>query len=174
MNHRSGLDIPILLTIAEAHVISRHDLANWPLLGRTSKRVGTLFVDRESRRSGASVLREVARVLAAGEGVAMFPEGTAYEGDEVREFHAGAFNAALRSEAELVPLGIAYGNEDAYYRKESFMSHTKRVAMLPSLEVAVEVGEPVTCGDRSPVEMKELVRKQVQALVNRARTRLEA
>ena len=76
MNHRSGLDIPILLTIAEAHVISRHDLANWPLLGRTSKRVGTLFVDRESRRSGASVLREVARVLAAGEGVAM-PAGQA-------------------------------------------------------------------------------------------------
>lgn len=174
MNHRSGLDIPVLLTVAEAHVISRHDIATWPLLGLSARRVGTLFVDRESRRSGAKVLREVANVLAAGEGVAMFPEGTAFEGDEVHEFHSGAFNAARRSGAEIVPLGVAYGHDDVYYRKESFLTHTKRIALLPSLQVAVEIGEPLSSEDYSPVEMKELAQKQVQALVNQARARLDS
>lgn len=174
MNHRSGLDIPVLLTVAEAHVISRHDIATWPLLGLSARRVGSLFVDRESRRSGAKVLREVANLLAAGEGVAMFPEGTAFEGDEVREFHSGAFNAARRSGAEIVPIGVAYGHDDAYYRKESFLAHTKRIALIPSLQVAVEIGEPLPSEEHSPVELKDLAQKQVQTLVNQARARLES
>ncbi len=174
MNHRSGLDIPVLLTVAEAHVISRHDLASWPLLGWSARRVDTLFVDRGSRRSGASVLKEVAQVLAKGEGVAMFPEGTAHAGDEVREFRTGAFNAARRAGAEIVPLGIAYGDEAAYYRKESFLSHTKRLATLPKLHVAIEIGDPLRFEDRSPIEMKNLAQEAVQVLVNRARARLES
>lgn len=173
MNHRSGIDIPILLTVAEAHAISRHDLASWPLIGMSSRRVGTLFVDRESRRSGASVLREVDRALAAGEGVAMFPEGTSYPGDEVHEFRPGAFNAARRAGAEIVPMGIAYGDEAAYFYHESFMAHIKRVGSLKKLRVAVEVGQPLATDGRTPVETIALARQQVQSLVNLARTRLD-
>ncbi len=174
MNHRSGLDILIMLSLAETHVISRHDLATWPLLGRIACRVGTLFVDRESRRSGASVLKEVARVLAKGEGVAMFPEGTAHEGDEVHAFRAGAFNAARRAGAEIIPLGIAYGNPEACYRIESFMTHMKRIAGLSKLKVAVEIGEPLVFEECSPAEMKKLARKRVQELVDQARKQLGA
>lgn len=172
MNHRSGLDIPILLAVAEAHVISRHDLATWPLLGSSARRVGTLFVDRESRRSGASVLKEVARVLANGEAVAMFPEGTVHAGDEVYEFRPGAFNTARRADAEIVPLGIAYDDDAAYYRKEPFMTHAKRIAGLPRLRVAIEIGAPFQVADGSQIETKENARKQVQELVDRARARL--
>ena len=174
LNHCSGIDIPILLTAAEAHAISRHDLADWPLIGTSARRVGTLFVDRESRRSGASVLKEVDRTLASGEGVAMFPEGTSYPGDEVRKFRSGAFNAARRSAAEIVPVGIAYGNEAAYYWNESFMDHARRLGKLKVLRVAVEVGEPLTADGRTPVELIAEARQQVQALVDRARSRLGA
>ena len=171
-NHSSGIDIPVILTMAEAHVISRHDLASWPLIGRSARRVGTLFVDRESRRSGASVLREVDSALARGEGVAMFPEGTAHVGDEVHEFRTGAFNAARRAEAEIVPIGLAYESEDAYFPKEPFMSHIKRIASLSRHRVVVEVGEPLSPADYSCVEMKEAARLRVQQLVEQGRARL--
>jgi len=173
MNHRSSMDIPIVLRYFQAHVISRHDLASWPLIGRSARRVGTLFVDRSSRRSGASVLKEVARVLRVGEGVAMFPEGTAFAGDEVHEFRPGAFNAARRTGAQIVPVGIAYGDEAAYYRKEPFLTHIQRVGSLPQLRVALEIGEPLETGGRSSVEMKNLARECVQELVTRARARLD-
>jgi len=173
-NHRSGMDIPILFAVAETHVISRHDLANWPLIGPGARRIGTLFVDRSSRRSGAAVLREVDRVLAEGEGVAMFPEGTAHPGDEVREFQPGAFNAARRAGAEVVPLGLAYSDEAAYYGYESFMDHIKRVASLRRLRVAVEIGEPLQLDDCENSEMKDIAQKRVQELVDRARARLES
>ncbi|MCG8450501.1 MAG: 1-acyl-sn-glycerol-3-phosphate acyltransferase [Pirellulales bacterium] len=171
-NHRSAMDIPILFVTAEAHVISRHDLAGWPLIGRGARRIGTLFVDRTSRRSGASVLREVDSALERGEGVAMFPEGTAFEGDQVHEFRPGAFNAAHRANAEVVPIGLVYDNEDAYYGKESFMAHIKKVGSLPRLQVAVEVGQPLSCADYSSVEMKEVAHRRVQELVKRGRARL--
>ncbi len=172
-NHRSGMDIPILFTVAETHVISRHDLANWPLIGPGARRVGTLFVDRSSRRSGASVLREVDQALAKGEGVAMFPEGTAHPGDEVHPFRTGAFNAARRAGSEVVPIGLAYGDDAAYYCVESFMGHIKRIASLRRLPVAVEIGEPLKLDNYENAEMKDIAQQRVQELVNRARARLE-
>lgn len=173
MNHRSGVDIPVVFTLAAAHVISRHDLARWPLIGPGARRIGTLFVDRASRRSGADVLKQVDDALDRGEGVAMFPEGTAFAGDDVREFRPGAFKAALRAGAEIVPMGIAYENPDAYYRDESFMEHMKRGATFRCLRVAVEIGEPLVRDEMSPVEMKEQARQRVVELVAAARARIE-
>jgi lyso-ornithine lipid O-acyltransferase len=173
MNHRSGIDIPAVFTQVAAHVISRHDLANWPLLGPGARRIGTLFVDRASRRSGAEVLKQVDDVLDRGEGIAMFPEGTAFGGDEIRDFKPGAFKAAQRSGAEIVPMGIAYENPAAYYRDESFLEHMKRGGSFRCLRVALEVGEPIVVGDLSPVELKDRARQQVVELVAKARARIE-
>ena len=173
-NHRSGMDIPILFAVAETHVISRHDIADWPLLGRSARRIGTLFVDRESRRSGAMVLREIDKNLKQGEAIAMFPEGTAHVGDEVHEFQLGAFNAARRAGAEIVPLGIAYSDDTAYFAGQPFLKHMTRIACLKTLRVAVEVGEPMKFDEDSQVELKDLARERVQELVNRARARLDA
>ncbi len=173
MNHRSGVDIPVVFTQVAAHAISRHDLANWPLIGKGSQRIGTLFVDRASRRSGALVLRQVDDAHGRGEGVAMFPEGSAFAGDEIREFKPGAFKAAQRSGAEIVPMGIAYENPDAYYRDESFMDHMKRGASFRCLRVAVEIGEPLVIDDTSPVDLKDQARQRVVELVAKARARVE-
>jgi 1-acyl-sn-glycerol-3-phosphate acyltransferase len=172
MNHRSGADIPITFMLLEAHVISRHDLANWPLIGPGARRIGTLFVDRSSTRSGADVLRKVADALEKGEGISMFPEGTAYAGDEVRAFRPGAFKAAQRAGAQVVPIGIAYENPAAYYTDNTFMGHMKRIATFKSLRVIVEAGEPMEPDDDSPVEFKDHVRERVVELVASARARL--
>ena len=173
-NHRSGLDIPLLLSLVDAHCISRHDLAGWPIIGRGARRVGTLFVDRTSRRSGAAVLKQVAHAVESGEGVAMFPEGTSYAGDEVRPFRNGAFNAARRSNAQLVPIGLAYSDPAAYFVDQTFAEHLKNLATLKSLRIAVEFGEPIDFDGLMVVDVMKLAHQQMQELVNRARTRLEA
>ena len=173
LNHRSGVDIPAMFTLVAGHAISRHDLATWPLIGSGAARIGTLFVDRSSRRSGAAALKQIADVIARGEGVFMFPEGTAYPGDEVHEFKPGAFTTAARTGAEIVPLGIVYDNPDAYYTEQSFMDHMKRVAGLRRLRVLVEAGEPLVVDPDSRVEVKDVAHERVQQLVHRARARLE-
>ena len=171
-NHSSSIDIPIAYRYLSAHAISRHDVAGWPLIGRVSKRLGTLYVDRQSRRSGAEVLKEVDATLAAGEGVVMFPEGTSFKGDEVRTFRPGAFKAAERAGAEMVPIGIAYEDDDACYYHELFTTHLKRIAKRRRLRVAIVAGEPIAFEGRSPVEMKELLHQHVQQLTHAARANL--
>ena len=172
MNHRSGMDIPIAFAVAEAHLVSRHDLAAWPLIGRGARRLGTLFVDRSSMRSGATVLKAMTRTLRNGCGVTIFPEGTAFAGDQVRPFRPGAFNAAIRTGADIVPLGIAYGDEAAMFGDETFPTHMRRVSALPELRVALDVGTPIASKDKTVSELRDETRARVQTLVHQARARL--
>jgi 1-acyl-sn-glycerol-3-phosphate acyltransferase len=120
------------------------------------------------------VLKQISEKLRAGEGIAMFPEGTAHTGDEVHQFKPGAFNAALRAGAEIVPMGIAYGDPVAYFAGQPFLRHMKRIASVPRMRVAVEVGPPVRASDDGTIELKDELRQQVETLVQKARQRLEA
>ncbi|MEM9352492.1 MAG: lysophospholipid acyltransferase family protein [Planctomycetota bacterium] len=173
MNHRSGLDIAVALYVAEGRLLSRKDLASWPVIGGIARRLGTVFVDRSSRRSGATALREMQRVLESGQGITVFPEGAALGENAVRPFHQGAFNAARRAGAEIVPIGVAYSNEDALYRAESFGAHMARAISLPAMAIRVEVGEPIPEQGRTAVEWREETRGAVQQLLDSARSRLE-
>lgn len=174
MNHRSGLDIPITLAFFEATIVSRADLARWPVIGMAARRVGTLFVDRSSRQSGAAVTQAMTGALERGRGVMVYPEGTTFGDDEVRLFRAGAFTAARRAEAEIVPVGIAYAAGDASYADEPFAAHMKRVSGARRTRAAIEVGQPMSVFDRDVDALREAARDAVQALVRRARAALDA
>jgi 1-acyl-sn-glycerol-3-phosphate acyltransferase len=172
MNHRSGLDIPVTLSFVEATILSRADLANWPVIGMAARRVGTLFVDRADRRSGATVINAMASALERGQGVMVYPEGTTYAGDDVRPFRAGAFKAAERAGAEIVPVGLAYEGEDMAFLDEPVSKHMMRVSMARRIRAGIAVGEPIAQDGRSVDEIIEVSHGQVQALVHRARAAL--
>jgi 1-acyl-sn-glycerol-3-phosphate acyltransferase len=173
MNHRSMLDIFVNLAFFEANIVSRADLSGWPVIGLAARRVGTLFVDRTDKRSGTAVIDAMCSAVLCGRGVMVYPEGTTYAGDEVRPFRPGAFLAAARAGAEIVPVGIAYEGEAAAFGDESFVSHLLRVSSTRRLRVGLEVGEAIP-GDRADVEaVKALTHQRVQALVRRARARLD-
>lgn len=173
LNHRSAMDILITFAFTDARLVSRADLAQWPLVGGGARRIGTLFVDRASMRSGATVLKEMTRALANGVGIAIYPEGTAFSGDEVRRFKPGAFKAAKLTGAQIIPLGLAYDDAAAYYGDESFLDHARRVAGLSGLSAALVSGEPIVVGDRTVREVSEQTRASLQDLVHRARNLLE-
>jgi 1-acyl-sn-glycerol-3-phosphate acyltransferase len=174
MNHRSAIDIVVSLALVQAHPVSRADLAGWPLFGSGARRMGALFVDRSSKRSGASVLQQMIRTVAEGEGVVLFPEGTAFSGDEVRKLQLGAFKTAMRNDAELIPIGVAYADDEAYFGDESFLDHARRVSGMATLPVVAEVGEPIRVEGRTMRELADHARERMQSLVVQARARLES
>jgi 1-acyl-sn-glycerol-3-phosphate acyltransferase len=171
MNHRSALDIALGIALFEATMVSRADLARWPLLGTVARRVGTLFVDRESKRSGASVLRAMDAAVRAGRAVMIFPEGTTFTGDEVRPFKAGAFQTAQRTGAEVVPVGLAYDRNEVAFLDEGFATHLRRVSGVPHTRASLMVGEPLR-PTAQPTELQRRAHEAVQALVHRARAAL--
>ncbi|MBK8253869.1 MAG: 1-acyl-sn-glycerol-3-phosphate acyltransferase [Polyangiaceae bacterium] len=172
MNHRSALDILVALAFLDARIVSRGDLAKWPVVGYLAKRIGTLFVDRESTVSGARVAGAMVKAVEAGRGVLVFPEGTTFSGDEVRPFRPGAFVVAKRTGAELVPVGIAYADEHATFGNETFGAHMKRVAGEPKTRAALVVGEPIPVADRDAPALQAEAHAQIQSLVYTARKSL--
>lgn len=169
MNHRSMLDIFVDLAFIEANTVSRADLAGWPVIGLAARRVGTLFVDRSDKRSGAAVINAMVAGLESGRGVMVYPEGTTFAGDEVRPFRAGAFLAAQRAGAEIVPVGIAYGGSSASFVRESFPAHYRRVAGSPTTRIGLVAGEPFRATGSDVEEITSRAHAEVQALVYQAR-----
>jgi len=170
-NHRSASDIGVLLRTFGGHMVSRSDLAAWPLIGAAARKVGTVFVDRASTTSGASAIRTMRDLLRAGETVLLFPEGTTFADDEVRPFAPGAFIAALRTDADVIPVGLAYARgSGAAFVGETFPQHLARMAAAPPTRVVVATGAPlrVARGHNSAALAKE-AHDAVQRLVERAR-----
>ena len=170
-NHRSGLDIAVLFSLFDGVILSRGDLAKWPLIGLGAQRIGTLFVDRAQGASRAGAIRAMRRRLSERGTVIVFPEGTTFSDDEVRPFHAGAFAAARGLDVEVVPVGLAY-EPGAEFADETFGAHLARVAGRPRTAVAARVGVPRALGAGQAAAHGEALRDEVQALVRDARAAL--
>jgi 1-acyl-sn-glycerol-3-phosphate acyltransferase len=171
-NHQSALDIGVMLSVFRGLLVSRHDVAEWPLLGRLAKHGNTIFVDRDDRRSGASALREIRRRVKEGHVVVAFPEGGTFPGDSVHEFHPGTFAAVGALDAPIVPVGLAY-SPAVPYGKESFAKHMSKVAARETTRIAVEIGNALPKGIDAR-RSAERARTDVEALVRRARAVLDA
>lgn len=172
-NHRSMLDIAVTIDLAQGRHVSRADLSGWPVIGLVARRAGTLFVDRSSKTSGAAVVNEMVSQVEKGEAVIIFPEGTTFSGDEVRPFRRGAFTAAKRTGAEIVPIGLAYEGAAASFGDESFAEHMARVSRAPRTRCAAWVGDPIASEGLTLEELEQRTRDAMQALVHQARRTLE-
>lgn len=143
-NHRSAIDIGVLLATFGGTMVSRADLADWPVVGRAARAVGTVFVDRKNAESGAATIRAIQRRLEEGATIILFPEGTTFDGDEVRPFFGGAFIAATRAGAEVLPVGLAYPRgSGAAFLNETFPQHLSRMAKSDGTRMVLAVGAPI-------------------------------
>lgn len=169
-NHRSPLDILLMLHHCGGSVLARADLERWPVLGRAAREGGTIFVDRDNAQSGARAIRAIRRVLRAGGTVTVFPEGTTHRGDDVRPFQGGAFAAARGLDVEIVPVGVAY-EPGAEFVDESFGHYVARMSGRPRIAVGTCFGAPRPARGKSELLASEL-RDEVAGLVGRARDAL--
>ncbi len=172
-NHRSIIDIAVMLSLFGGAVLSRGDLEHWPIIGRAAKNAGTIFVDRSSKKSGAQAIRAMCDRLELHDTICLFPEGTTYEDDEVRAFKAGAFVAAHRAHVPVVPVGIVYPlGSGAAFGGETFMQHPGRLAGSGGTRVGVEIGEPLLANeDEKTGDFAERCRVRVSELVARGRSK---
>ncbi len=171
-NHRSTADILALLATFGGAMVSRADVAGWPLIGPAARAVGTVFVDRSSAFSGATAVRAIRARLLRRATVIVFPEGGTSSGDEVRAFRAGAFVAALRAGAQIVPVGLAYAaGSEAAFVDESFPAHLARMAAAPASRVALCIGAPISsAGALRAEDLRDSAHGEIVRLVVQARS----
>ena len=112
LNHVSWIDIFLLDALHPAVFVAKAEIARWPLFGTIARGIGTVFIERGSRRSAQRTNRHIAEVLASGSPVACFPEGSTSYGHAVGRFHGALFQPAIDSDATVVPVVLRYVDSD--------------------------------------------------------------
>ena len=135
MNHQSYLDPPIVALAADPrpiHFLARKTLLQWPVMGRIFPRLNVVPIDQE--RPDMSALKNVIRLLRAGETTIVFPEGARTLDGELQPAQPGIGLIIAKTLVPVVPMRV-FG---AY---EAMPPGSSRVRMRP---ITVKIGAPLT------------------------------
>ncbi len=144
-NHVSWLDIAAIHAVMpEARFVSKADIAAWPVVGSLATAVGTLYIERASKRDALRVVHKTAEALAGGETVAVFPEGTTGAGYPLLPLHGNLLQAAISTHTPLQPVVLrwyqpaqAYSEAAQYIGQMTLIESLWRI--LTAKDLAVEV-----------------------------------
>lgn len=110
-NHRSWLDImAVHAACPEARFVSKAEVRAWPLVSRLVDSARTLYLERGRARDALRVVHQAAEALAAGDTVAVFPEGTVGDGHALLPFHANMLQAAIVGATPVQPVALRYSD----------------------------------------------------------------
>jgi putative phosphoserine phosphatase/1-acylglycerol-3-phosphate O-acyltransferase len=154
-NHRSYFD-PLALGMALAQrgrpvrFLGKKEVFDAPVVGQLAAAMGGIRVDRGT--GSDEPLKAAAGALAAGELVALMPQGTIPRGpaffDPVLKGRWGAARLAAMTSAPIIPIGM-WGTELVWPRS-SRLPNVLNVFNPPL--VTIRVGEPFDLDHRSPDE----------------------
>ena len=166
-NHVSWLDIFSLHSVGPVRFIAKSEIARWPVLGRLVGGVGTLFIERARRRDTHRVNQEVARALAEGDIVAVFPEGTTTDGTELLPFKGSLLQPVVDAAGHVQPVAIRYRNRDGTpstvpaYTDNSFVASFWSICGERSLVVEMVAAAPLPARGR---HRRDLAREAEDAI----------
>jgi 1-acyl-sn-glycerol-3-phosphate acyltransferase len=140
-NHRSYIDIPILLAALPCVFLAKDEVASWPLFGRAAARLRTVFVQRDCRISRREARHAAGDLLSRGISFAAFPEGTTSGGPGIRVFLPGLFRLAEERGFPVLPVAIHYADpEDAFIDTATFLPHFLATSRKRNVRVQVRFG----------------------------------
>lgn len=171
-NHVSWLDIPCLLACTDTIFVAKAEVARWPLIGRLAAGAGTLFLDRG--RGAGEIAARVGAVLATGENVMIFPEGTSTDGRGVRPFHARLFQVARVADVPVQAVAIRYPHRRGshpvvpFIGEDSFVPHLWRLLGETRIDAELVFCPPRPAANRDRRTLAEEAREQIARVLTTA------
>jgi 1-acyl-sn-glycerol-3-phosphate acyltransferase len=174
-NHISWLDIFVLNSVEPGRFIAKSELEEWPLVGHLIAGCGTLFLDRSSRRDAHRINERARTVLAAGDTITIFPEGTTTDGTALLAFHGSLLQPVVDARGHVQPVAIRYCSVDgsyngapAYVGDTSFMSSFWRVLGERRLVIEVTLSPALSAAGRHRRELSREAENAIRAALGLA------
>ena len=147
-NHVSYLDIFVHASLFGARFAPKIEMKRWPLVGAMTAVCNPVWIDRGNRRRAADSEREMQSALLGEVPLLVYPEGTNSDGSALLPFKSTAFEAVLRSGAEILPVVSHYppaadGTQIPWFDHTGFLPHFWRVMGLKEIECEVYIMDTV-------------------------------
>jgi len=157
-NHLGYLDIVVYAALSPARFVAKREVRGWPVVGFLAALVGTIFVDRTSKRDAVRAVDELGGALRAGDDVVVFAEATSSAGSRVLPFRPALLEAAARAARPVHYASLSYrtppGSPPAHlavcwWGDMTFAAHLFHLSRLPWIEATVRHGpRPIAERDR--------------------------
>ena len=162
--HQSFLDVLALLPIAPGFTyVMKRELARIPLFGPLMMRGGMIAIDRSKGRQVMGLLNEqVRQVLAKGQQLIIFPEGTRRPPGAEPIYKSGVAHLYVATGATCLPVAL---NTGIFWPRRSFMRHPGTLV--------IEILEPIGPGlDKNGFQAK--LQDDLETAANRLLATLQA
>jgi len=162
-NHISWLDIHVINSHSPMRFVAKREVANWPVFGFMAKRLSTIFINRDSARNIKGTISEISEILKI-ENICIFPEGTSTFGCSVKEFKSNLFEAALLSQADVMPISIQYMDvktgersyAPVYADSIGLLESISSVIYAAGVKAKISCNQPIEVGDYNQLDRKKL------------------
>ena len=171
-NHMSWLDITALHAARFCRFVSKADIKKWPVIGLLASGIGTLFIERESRRDAMRVVHHMTASLQVGDVLGVFPEGTTSDGATLLPFHANLIQAAIAANSPIQPVALQFidsrtgqrSEAPCYVGDETLAVSVWRTLMTSNIAVVITFGEPQLAEGRDRRAWASALRQAVSEL----------
>lgn len=106
--HIGWTDVVALAAVQPVSFVARADMVDWPVLGKLAQFTGVIPIERARLRELPEVVDKVARRLAGGNRIAVFPEGTTWCGRAYGSLRPAMFQAAIDTTTPVQPVRLRY------------------------------------------------------------------
>jgi 1-acyl-sn-glycerol-3-phosphate acyltransferase len=169
-NHVSWLDICVIAHAYPTRFVAKSEIRDWPGVGWIAERAGTIFLKREQRRDMGRTNQRMVEMMAAGDCVGLFPEGTTSEGDTLLRFHSSLFEPAVAHGARVHPCAIRYQRLDGSLCREvsfvgevSFPQSLGLVLRQRDVVARLRFPTPIECSGQTRREVARACRDAIEA-----------
>jgi len=161
-NHSSWVDVPVVGGVLPGRFVAKGEIGRWPIVSTIARLGRTVFVSRQ-RGTTARERDAMQTVLARGDNLILFPEGTSSDGSRVLPFRSSFFALAEdgaagdeQSRAPLIqPVSVVYDRLNglpagrssrpvfAWYGDMDIASHFWRMTQHLDMRVTVLLHAPL-------------------------------
>lgn len=151
VNHLSALDIPVLYVYLpfQFRILAKIELFRYPFMGWHLRRSGQIPVVLENPKASIRSLHLAIDAVKRNMPLVVFPEGGRSPDGQLQPFMGGAFYAAIKAQADIVPMALVGTYETLKMNTWHIMPHPVRLL----------VGDPIHTAGLKSHDLESVTRR---------------
>lgn len=162
-NHRMMIDPVVLLRYIDAYVVSKAEVADYPIIGSGTRRTNVVFLHRQDKDSRREMRRIIGELLESGKAVSIYPEGSVNLLDLSGPMFPGSFEVAASTGRPVVPVALDFADRSVYWgANSSLIAHFLDVFSRRRIICSIHYCEPIYSDNA------EILKEQCQSAIDAA------